>query len=337
MFDFDGPNSLAYKQPFKVLQAAAIAPRRIRGIIRQFKPDVVISFLKGMNLLTWRAIRSYGPDRPIWIAREGNNALRVIAEEAPNFLARKLVEWLTKRAYSACDILLGVSSRQIQDLKFQFKLRNSEARYIHNGVDIAAIQQMSQSRPKGLPGRDFMITAGRLEPQKGHDILLRAYAGSEASRSVDLVVLGVGTLADDLKALCEQLGIASKVHFMGFQDNPWCWFSHAKLFVLPSLWEGFSNALVEALACGLPVLSSDCKYGPSEIVRNGENGYCVSPGDVQALRLGMDKIMTNARLQARLAEQARKDASTFDVSQMCSDYEQLIAQACTRQFGERCN
>ena len=334
LFDFDGPNSLAY-HPLKALQAAVMAPRRIRSLIRSYEPDIIISFLKGMNLLTWRALNGMQERRPFWIAREGNNALRVIEEEAPNTIVKTIVKHLTAKVYRAADITLGISKRQAQDLCSQFNLDPSRVRFIHNGIDVDLIRSCMSETPNGLPTKPFIVTAGRLEPQKGHDLLLEAYAKSVAHAAMDLVLLGTGSQLDLLKSKAANLGISERVHFPGFQNNPWSWFARSEFFVFPSKWEGFGNVVAEALACGVPVLSTDCDYGPGEIVEHGVNGLLVKVGDNTALAQGLDTMATNKDWRRQLAARSVARARKFNVRNMCYQYERLLNETTSDKVAPR--
>lgn len=129
-------------------------------------------------------------------------------------------------------------------------------------------------------GNGFSILAvGTLKTQKDHATLLRAMALLPDSLAARLVILGDGPLRDDLVALCEELGLGSRVRFAGFVTDPTDWLRTADLFVLSSRWEGFANVIVEALSFGVPVVSTNCRSGPSEILKDGRYGTLVPVRD----------------------------------------------------------
>ncbi len=129
----------------------------------------------------------------------------------------------------------------------------------------------------------MVLGVGRLVPQKDFPTLLRAFARVRATTEARLLVLGEGRELERLQALAEELGIARDVALPGFDPNPVSAMARAAVFVLSSAWEGFGNVLVEALATGCPVVSTDCPSGPSEILEGGRYGRLVPVGDVSAM------------------------------------------------------
>lgn len=128
-----------------------------------------------------------------------------------------------------------------------------------------------------------LLTVGTLKAVKNHALLLRAFAAVAAQRPVQLAIVGEGALRGELEKLARELKIADRVAFPGFTANPACWYASADLFALSSDYEGFANVLVEAMAHGLPVVSTDCPNGPAEVLAGGRFGRLVPPGDAGAL------------------------------------------------------
>ena len=154
-----------------------------------------------------------------------------------------------------------------------------------------------------------ILTVGSLKPEKDHQFLLRAFAQLPARLEASLVILGDGPLRGELQALATRLGIADQVAMPGFRADPWPFYASADLFVLTSTSEGFGNVVVEALAAGLPVVSTDCA-GPREVLGGGEYGDLTSPGDVDALVVAMvDAIEAtgDAELRKSRARQYRPE------------------------------
>jgi glycosyltransferase involved in cell wall biosynthesis len=153
---------------------------------------------------------------------------------------------------------------------------------------------------------------GRLAPQKGFDLLIRAFA-SIAGQFKDwrVVILGDGPDRYQLAGLARSLWVERQVTFAGYQSDPLAWLRHASLFVLSSRYEGFPNALLEAMQCGLPVIAFDCASGPSEIVRHGTDGLLVPPEDVPALAEAMSRMAGNEELRRSLAQRATEVADRF--------------------------
>lgn len=171
-----------------------------------------------------------------------------------------------------------------------------------------------------------MLAVGRLEYQKGFDLLLRAFAASGVATSHDLVVLGQGSLRSELAALAAALGIADRVHWRGFQANPFAWMAMSKLFVLSSRWEGFGNVVAEAMAAGAPVLATDCDYGPGEIVAHGVSGWLVAPDSAEALAEGLRTMLGDDGLRRQLAERGSVEVERFALNPIVARYAALLGE-----------
>lgn len=322
---FEGHNSSFYR-PDRLLAAATLAPVNVRAIIRQTQPDVVMSFLKGMALLTYAVLPTLGRSRPRWILREGNNTDAVIDDEMANPTARRFVKALTRRAYRRADAFLANSHEMADGLQQRLGLAPSRMRVIQNPIDVEKVRRQSLEPVAGVPQRPFIVTAGRLEYQKGHDILLSAFAKSAGTRGHDLVILGRGSLEAELKQQAASLGIATRVIFPGFAENPWAWIAKADLFVLPSRWEGFPSIVAETLACGVPALVTACDFGPAEVVEHGVSGWVVPPEDESSFRHGMDELLGDHARRGRLAAAGPARAAQFDISKMIDAYTALFLE-----------
>ena len=322
---FEGHNSGFYR-PRKLLATAVLAPANVSAMIRAHRPHVVVSFLKGMAVLTYFVLKGMGQHRPRWIIREGNNTDAVIDDELANPTGRALIKGLTRRCYRAADCFLANSHEMAHGLTASLELDRSRVRVIQNPIDLEEVRRLSEAPLPTPQARPFIVTAGRLEYQKGHDILLQAFAASEAARRFDLVILGRGSREHQLKRQAAELGVADRVKFPGFTANPWAWFSKAELFVLSSRWEGFPSVVVEAQACGVPVLVTACDFGPREVVENGSSGLVAPPEDVQAFREAMDRVLTSDALADQLIKNGRRRAAAFGIAQMIEAYSNLFLE-----------
>src|SRR5690606_37626457 len=133
------------------------------------------------------------------------------------------------------------------------------------------------------PAPPVLVAAGRLVPQKNFPLLLAAFAQLRAQRPARLLILGEGRERPRLEAAAHELGIAADVALPGHVDNPYAAYARASLFVLSSDWEGLPTVLIEALACGCPIVATDCPSGPAEILQGGRYGSLVPMGDAAAL------------------------------------------------------
>ena len=321
---FEGDNASFYR-PHVLAAGAVLAPLNVAKMIRAHRPHVVMSFLKGMNLITGLVVNTMRTDRPRWILREGNNTDAVIEDELKSGMARRVIKRATRLAYRAADCFLANSHEMASGLQRTLELDADRMRVIHNPIDLAKIRRLSHEAVE-TPQRPFIITVGRLEYQKAHDMLLRAYAASETSKTHDLVILGKGSLEAETRALAAQLGVADKVIFPGFQANPWAWMARAKLFVLSSRWEGFPSVVAEALACGTPALVTSCDFGPAEVVENGRSGWVTPVDDAQAFTAAMDSLIGDEALRAEFSRNGMIRAEEFDIDRMVDRYTSLFME-----------
>jgi glycosyltransferase involved in cell wall biosynthesis len=169
---------------------------------------------------------------------------------------------------------------------------------------------------------------GRLELQKGFDLLLRAFAQCvHAHPGWTLDIVGEGSEGDRLRALAEDLKIGSKVVLRGVIKDTERILREADLFVLSSRYEGFPMALLEAMASGLPVVSFDCRSGPREMIHDGVNGVLVAPNDVEALAKAMDRLMSADDERERLGEQAVGVAEKFSLAKINQMWRSVFEEA----------
>jgi glycosyltransferase involved in cell wall biosynthesis len=145
---------------------------------------------------------------------------------------------------------------------------------------------------------------------------LRAFARIPRSLNAKLTILGEGLLRAELEVLIHQLGLQDRVTLPGFTIDPSHWYHSADLFVLSSSWEGFGNVIVEALECGVPVVSTDCLSGPAEILANGRYGRLVPVGDATALAAAIQASLLESHDQDAL----RRRAQDFAVPRIADQY-----------------
>ncbi|WP_174299527.1 glycosyltransferase [Caulobacter sp. S45] len=321
----DDRGNAALYRPDRLVAGAVQAPRALAALVRRSRPHVAVSFLKGLSLAAWPAMGLLGAERPRWLAREGNNALAVIDGEVANPLGRRVVKSMLGRCYRAADGVLANSADMAEGLRRNFRLAPERVHVAPNPIDLARIEAGARV-PLDLAGRrPFIVTAGRLEPQKGQSLLLRAFAASRACDGLDLVILGEGSLKARLQALAVDLGVAERVRLQGFAANPWAWFARSLLFVLPSFWEGFPNALLEAMACGAPVVASACDYGPREAIDHGRSGLLTPVGDIDALAAALDAVLSAPQYALALGAAAKVRAHDFGLTQSIEAYSAIFA------------
>jgi glycosyltransferase involved in cell wall biosynthesis len=276
----------------------------LRRALRVLAPDMVISFLTRINVMTVLATR--GHDVGV-IVSERNNPLR----QATSPVWRRLRAGL----YGLADRLVTPSRGVLEALPASIRGRG---RVIPNPVDLP---RRTARRGDGRT----MVAVGRLDEQKGFDLLLPAFARI-AARHPDwrLVIWGEGEERARLEAVRDGLGLAARVRMPGVTARPGQWVEEADLFVLSSRYESFGNVVTEAMAAGLPVLVTDCPWGPGEIVQHGVDGWLVPPENVPALAQALDLLLGDEALRARLADAARRNVQRFARAQVMALWDELL-------------
>ncbi len=200
-----------------------------------------------------------------------------------NRLENILISW----SYKHADRVIAVSHSVASDLAQRYGVPPERIEVIYNPAITPQLHILSQAEaphPFFRPGQPPVILgAGRLVKAKDFPTLLRAFARVRQERPARLVILGEGEERAELEHLAHELGVADDFALPGFTANPYAWFSKASVFVSSSLKEGLSNVIIEALACGCFVVSTDCPGGPAEILENGRYGRLAPVGDAAAL------------------------------------------------------
>lgn len=278
----------------------------IARYLQQARPDAMLVAKDRAGRAALRARSRAGTDTPVYI-RLGTHLSTALARK--DAFSRWLRLAPMRRLYPRANGVIAVSEGVRQDTVRITGLAPARVHVIRNPVITGRLAEQAAAeaphewlRDKSLP---VVIGMGRLTAQKDFPTLLRAFALLQAQRPARLVLLGDAPHAEDrerLVALAQSLGIAERVLFAGFQANPYAWLSRADLFVLSSAWEGSPNALTEALALGVPCVSTDCPSGPSEILAGGRYGPLVPVGDATAMAQAMQATLEHPLPAARLRE-----------------------------------
>ncbi|MCO6441873.1 MAG: glycosyltransferase [Nitrococcus mobilis] len=234
---------------------------------------------------------------------------------------------LLKRCYAQADSVVAVSEGVARGLEAFCGLPASAAHIIYNPVVTPRLRTMARQpmRDAWVTGDStpLIVTAGRVDPQKDFPTLLLAIAQLRSRRPVRLAILGDGERRNELARQTVRLGIADIVHFAGFVENPFAYMAAADVFVLSSKFEGLPTVLIEAMACGCPVVSTDCPSGPREILADGRYGELVPVGDAAALAAAIGRTLDRPADAQRLA--ARADE--FSPEKATVEYLRVLASA----------
>ncbi|MBE7731962.1 glycosyltransferase [Devosia faecipullorum] len=261
---------------------------RLFSLLRRLRPCLIMSFLTRANIATVLAAKALG-FRSVISERSNTSAHH---EHGVAGLVSRLI---IRRTYSRADAVIAVSTGIADDLVDNFGVERDRMHIIANPIDAKAIRTLAEEAPAHLPDGPYIVAMGRFVRGKNFALLLEAFA---ASRLVDfdLVILGQGPLEQELKALADDLGLAGRARFPGFQTNPFPLISNGFAYVLPSNDEGFPNGLVEAMVTGIPVISTDCRSGPAEILDDR------AEGQTTGLHLGKYGLLVPTNDKAAMVE-----------------------------------
>jgi glycosyltransferase involved in cell wall biosynthesis len=262
------------------------AIRALSRYLRSERPYALLSRMTHTNLAAICAVKLARTDVKLAIV-EASDLSAQISSGKLNWAMQSLI----RRLYPLADTLIGVSDGVSRDLERHLRLSPGTVHRIYNPV-IDNIDQRAATEEGVHPwlvNREWptFVAVGRLAAVKDYPTLLRAFAAVRLRRPTKLAILGEGPDRKRLEQLRGELDLQADVVLPGFTDNPYSWMSRASALVLSSRFEGLPNALIEALACGCPVVATDCPSGPREIVAGGEYGQLVPPGDHQALAEAM--------------------------------------------------
>jgi len=212
-----------------------------------------------------------------------------------------------------------------QEAVAQYGAQPERVWVIPNSVDDAVISQAQAAADSlSYSGQINVITVCRLVSEKNLDTLLQACARIPPSLDLTLTIIGTGNQQSALYALAEHLNIANRVHFLGFKSNPFDYIKSADIFVHTALFEGFGNVILEAMACGVAVIATDCDFGPREIIGHGQNGLLCKPSDPDDLAKQLLILAENPELRRQLATTGLAHIEHFSAQRMAAGYQQLF-------------
>jgi len=244
----------------------------------------------------------------------------------------KINRYLIKSLYPKADLCLSNSHGNMIDLKNNFNVSNIA--YIHNPFNLEMIETMSKNEIEIEKKKFTFVTVGRLDHGKNHKLIIDAIKDIDAN----LWIIGDGELKKELQKNIKELSLNDKVYLLGKKENPFAYISKADCFVFASSHEGFPNVLVEALACGLPIISTDCQSGPREIlapnsdvsfqlkdkIELAEYGILTPIKNINKLQEAMNLIMNDKNLRKKYQHKAKQRANDFRIEKIIKQYEEIL-------------
>ncbi len=334
LFDRRGPYLSDVAPSVQLASATATSRfgqwRQLRRFFRTLRPDVIVVFLSYFSVVT--AARA---------ARVSARVVFAIGTPVSAFLDDRDYRWSRpwmrrlftagmRRACAAADLLCATSSGVADDLVRAYGASPSRVRIVPNPVDVAAIAAASLEPLDEVSAaawtRPMIVAAGRLAEVKNYPLLIAALARLRERVPASLVILGEGDQEAAIRAAIEARGLGGVVHLGGFQRNPWKFIARADVFALTSRYEGFGNVLIEAMACGVPVVATESS-GTRDIVSDGVDGLLVERHDPDAVAAALARLLEDAPRRQGMAAAARRKADTYRTETIVGDYDRALAAA----------
>ena len=293
-------------------------------ILGKVKPDYVVSFLTRAN--QYNVLGTFFIDYKSLISERSNTSKRLKGR------FQNLKKILVKSLYNKANCIISVSEGVTDCLVDDFNIDKNKIKLLNNAINIETVTNLADVSEK-VHSSNFIVAMGRLVKTKGFRHLIRAYA--KANPSSDLLILGEGPEKRSLEKLSIELAVQDKIHFKGFQTNPYPYIKQSQFFVLSSELEGFPNALVEALSLGRAVIATDCTDGPREIlnltqkidpgdVAKAKYGLLVNIRDEVALAKSILELEQNTALKNKYEQQSTQRAQQYSPEKFYTNYKEIL-------------
>lgn len=284
--------------------------------LRRLRPTTTLSFLTRANLanvIAGRLLRI-----PVFISERVNTSTHLATGRSA-----ALAKWLVRLVYPLAQRIIAVSPGVADDLVTSFGVPRDMIPVIANPIDVERIRSDAARDPAAVAGGPYLMAMGRLVPNKNFAMLIEALAAAKTGKR--LVIFGEGPEKERLAALIAQHGLDGQVTLAGFSANPFSALRGAEMFILPSNAEGFPNSLLEAMSLGIPVISTNCTSGPSEVLANlpreavandvvfAEHGVLVPPNDPAAMARAL-QAMTDPERRKAYGVKAAQRAEYYSVA-----------------------
>jgi glycosyltransferase involved in cell wall biosynthesis len=303
----------------------------IRHLFAEVRPALVMSVLWHANATTLLSAGLWRFRIPIVINEQTAPRASLRSD------ARRRLLWpIAGQLYRRASHIVAISQGIAAELRDNLHIPDTRISVIHNPVAVAQVTEQAH-QPVDLKASQapVIIAAGRLVPPKNYPLLLQAVALVLQQQHAELYILGEGPEKANIEDLAAALGISSHVHLLGFWPNPHPYVAQADLFALSSDYEGFGNVLVEAMALGVPIVATDCPYGPREILADGKYGVLVPTNDEHALAEAILSLLRSPDRRRTLIADARVRAEDFSTEKTVSLYERLFLRLIERQTVHR--
>ncbi len=301
--------------------------RNFRKIIISQEPNIVFSLSYNTSCyLLFKPIKKL-KDKVIIGEYSENFFVKPINPSLKHVIFRIIYKTLIFFTYRQAAQIVVVSQSIRGHIEKLFNIDRNKIKVISTPINIADVKRRSQEPISDYVfQRNFLYVSllSRLSAEKGINYLLEAFAKLRQKVQSKLIIIGEGDSMQNLEAMAKVLNIDNDVVFMGYKDNPFKYLKNTDMFVLPSLYEGFPNVILESYACEVPVIATRCVGGIKEIINDGKNGILVNPGDANSLYKAMYNLALNRELREQVKAGGTKKVNEFDISVKIKEYENLF-------------
>ena len=297
--------------------------------IKRENPDIVFSNLAPINILCLASKLIIRNNNAKYIIRETTVKSVSIAQTKESKLSRFIYKTLIKMFYNHADGIVSLSQGTKEDLIKNFGVVKEKINVIYNPIDIDEIKEKSRESVADIEihnDRINLICVGSLVKSKGHKYLIEAVYKLKKTYGyrVRAYFIGTGKLENDLKDLATKYKLEKDIIFLGYKSNPFKYMNKCDIFVLPAIWEGFGNVIIEAMVCNIPVVSTDCPSGPKEIISHEVNGVLAIPESVESLVSSIRSLIDDPKYYEKIQNGGYKRAKDFEIGKITKEYENYI-------------
>jgi glycosyltransferase involved in cell wall biosynthesis len=301
--------------------------RRLRRFVRRTRPDVIVAFLSYLSVLTASRAAGVGTRVVFDVETPVSAFLTDLDYRWARRWHRPLFAAALRAGCARSDLIVAASQGVAEDLVASFGVRSRCVQVVPNPVDLAAVAAAAQAPlDEELCARwkhPVIVAAGRLAVAKNYPLLIEAFALLRKRVPASLFILGTGGEQAALQQMIHTRGLADSVHLCGFQSNPWKYIARADVFALTSHYEGFGNVVVEAMACGVPVVATSSP-GTRDIVSSGADGLLVERHEPAAVAAALAQIIGDGDLRQRIVETARRKAERYRIESVALTYDRVL-------------
>lgn len=293
------------------------------------KPDIIIAVDVHASLLICFLKIFFFPHISVIISNRNN--IRHVSKEKLPFLSYYLLQWIGQYSFSKADKIVCVSKGLAQDFKDFFNLQQNIT-FIYNSIDLNKAMLLGKKNIEAKDAALFsgqkktILAIGRLEKQKDFATLIQSIQlVGKNIKNIQLLIIGDGSQKEALQSMIEHLHLQKTVFLLGWRKNVYPYLTQSDLFVLSSHYEGFGYVLIEAMSQGIPIISTDCSFGPSEVLASGEYGILTPIDNRESMAKHIKQLVENKKIATYYAHQSKKRVSDFSQEKLLKKYADLLS------------